>query len=333
MRIADTLSFESRATKSAYDFERDIIDWFSGVRSGHLGKWRYEYVPEGSPAAGGPIWEELAARAKNYYVSREGDRALVQSMDFISEAIEKPEWVFDLGPGTLRPAIRALLSKVGHDATYVPVDVSSEFLKAAHPLKQEGIVRNVMPCLADFTQDDFAQEEQKKKLFLFLGSTFGNLPASAGSDPSREALKLLSHIRKNMSAKDQMLLVTDGNQEKSSVLDCYTGPLNYDYYMVLPHKIACDLDPQGDFDPYAWKPEVKWWPQVSQCSHAMVATRDQSFSIGDRSFYIPKGTSLNASNSYKFTQVALKKLMERTGFKVRTHQPQGNTLVLAVGTA
>jgi uncharacterized SAM-dependent methyltransferase len=333
MRIADVLSFESRVTESAYDFERDIIDWFSGLRSGHLGKWRYEYVPEGSPAAGGPIWEELAARAKNYYVSREGDRALVQSLDFIARTVINPDFIFDLGPGTLRPAIKALLSRIGANSTYVPVDVAAEFLKAAQPLKDEKIVRHVMPRRADFTQEQFTQGIKGNKLFLFLGSTFGNLPTAANSDPEHEALRLLSHLRDNMSEGDRMLLVNDGNMDERTIIDCYTGPLNQDYYMVIPHKIANDLKPSGNFDPLAWKPEVQWWPLTSQCSHGMVATKDQNFSIGSRHFYIPEGTTLNASNSFNFSAYALQRLMNKAGFKTQTYMPPGNKLVLAVGVS
>lgn len=334
MLSAKTLSLSSIAPASETEFERDVVDWLSGVRSGHLGKWRYEYEPAGSPAAGGPIWEELAERTKPYYVSREGDRALVQSLDFIADAVgDAPEWVFDFGPGTLRPAIKGLLNKVANKAVYVPVDVSAQFLKAAQPLKEEGIVRDVMPCLADFTRDQIGQQEKGKKLFLFLGSTFGNLPTTANSDPSHEALKLLRHIRKNMNAGDRFLLVTDGNQDQGEVLACYTGPLNHAYYAVIPHKIAIDLRPSGHFNPAAWRPDVRWWPETSQCSHGLVTTEDQLFSIGAQSFHLPKGTRLNASNSYKFTAPVLERLMNEAGFKTRTHTPQGNPLVLAMGMA
>lgn len=331
MLLVAPLPLSINAT-SETEFERDVIDWLSGVRSGHLGKWRYEYEPVGSLAAGGPIWEELAHHAPNYYVSREGDRALVQALDFLAQAIGRPEWIYDLGPGTLRPAIRALLSRIGKNATYVPVDVSAQFLKAAHPLKDGGLVRDVLPCLADFTRERIAQSGKGRKLFMLLGSTFGNLPMPANSDPTHEAVKFLTHIRGNMSAKDQFLLVNDGNKNKRSVLKCYTGPLNQDYYMVLPHKIAQDLKPEGDFDPLAWKPEVKWWPKTSQCSHALVAMRNQSFSIGGRFFCIPAGTALNASNSYKFDGSDLKRLLDLAGFKTITHTPHGNPLTLAVGT-
>ncbi len=312
-------------------FAQDILDGLSGLKCGTWGKWRYDYVQGGGPASGGHLWENLAANGRDYYVSREGDRALLQSLDFIEgEMGVMPDWIVDLGVGVLRPAKRALLKALGQQATYMPVDISNHFLEDAEQLAHDGTVRAVMPSHADFTRDNLCDGLKGKKLFVLLGSNLGNLPGAPGEDPTAEAVQFLAQIKKSMSPGDQLLVVTDGNQDGMSVVKCYDDVLAHPFILSVIHKIKSDLNPQGDFDPNAWRVKLTWNEKTSQCSHLNVACRDQYFWIGKRSFHIPAGTAYTASNSYKFTQEVLHTIMQKAGLSVTINKMTGNPMIVAL---
>lgn len=295
-------------------FVKDCHDFFSKKKSGNLGNWRYEDGHINDPAAGAILWARLVENATAYYVSRSGDESVLNNLDAIADFVGLDSCVLvDLGPGKLRTAKIKLIEALAKNGVYVPVDISENFLNDAAVLKQKGIVADTLPITADFTMETLAIPFAGKRVFLFEGSTIGNIKAPYNTNPMPTALDMLLRIKRQMKKGDSLIVGFDSNQDGDSVLKCYQDPYSIDVMLAPLFTIERDLPHSGNFDPSAYEPSFLWLPKTSQCAHTVIAKEDQTIVFDNKSYRLREGQRLHVSNSYKFTSEAMKALFIKAG--------------------
>jgi L-histidine Nalpha-methyltransferase len=314
-------------------FVKDCHDFFSKKKSGNLGNWRYEDGHINDPAAGAILWSRLVENATTYYVSRSGDQSVLSNLNAIADFIGQDSCILvDLGPGKLRTAKISLIEALAKNGVYVPVDISENFLNDAATLKRKGIVSDTLPITADFTTETLSIPYTGKRVFLFEGSTIGNIKAPYNTNPMPMALDVLLRIKRQMKKGDSLIVGFDSNQDGESVLKCYEDPYSIDVMLAPLFTIERDLPHSGNFDPSAYEPSFLWLPKTGQCAHTVIAKEDQTITFDNQTYRLREGQRLHVSNSYKFTSEAMKSLLTKAGLSdVAILSDKHSTMQLALG--
>lgn len=297
-------------------FKTDFIDLISGKRQGTLGLWRYNDDPIHPQVSGSYQWEQLVENATSYYVSRLGDQSILNNLTKISEYVGSDvDQVVDFGPGKVRPTITKFLNHIIPDGTYIPVDVSEKFLFESYQLQDKKIVQHVRPIIANFVEDELELPSTGRRVFLFLGSTIGNIQGGERTDPEFQVRYLLSRFYAQMKKGDILIIGYDSCMDGDVVLNCYNDPYSLSFITLPLYRALYELKPIGGFDPSKLKPEIMWHQEVGQCAHTVVVQEEQRFIIDDRIYRISKGERLILSSSYKFRDKEMENYLTMINFE------------------
>jgi L-histidine N-alpha-methyltransferase len=194
---------------------------------------------------GSRLFEEITALPEYYLTRAEREILVARAGEIVAR---EPRTLVELGAGSatktriLLTAMRARVSEV----TYVPVDVSAEFLdQTSAALEEEMPGLRVRPVVADLTDAfELPSPLAGPRLFAFLGSTIGNFGGAS-------AIGLLRRVRSQMHAGDQFLLGTDLRKDRETLEAAYddsagvTAEFNRNVLLVLNEELGADFDPAG----------------------------------------------------------------------------------------
>jgi L-histidine Nalpha-methyltransferase len=194
---------------------------------------------------GSNLFEEIT-RLPEYYLTRaEREILLARSLEIVS--VTAPRTLVELGAGSAaktRILIAAMQSRVA-TVTYVPVDVSEEFLQQTRDaLRRENPSLHVEPFVADIGASlDLPATLAEPALFAFLGSTIGNFDWAG-------AVSLLRRVRAQMRPNDRLLLGTDLRKDRATIEAAYndaagvTAEFNRNMLRVLNAELGANFNPE-----------------------------------------------------------------------------------------
>jgi L-histidine Nalpha-methyltransferase len=255
---------------------------------------------------GSRLFEEIT-QLPEYYLTRT-ERALLET--------EVPGLIARLGPRTLvelgagsaaktRIILDAMRARDG-PGTYVPVDVSSDFLQeVAAQLRQEYPDFQVVPLEADITASlRLPPGLARPALFAFLGSTIGNFPGAA-------AVRLLHRVRACMEPDDRFLLGVDLKKDRARLEAAYndsrgvTAEFSLNVLRVLNRELGADFDLDA-FVHYAF-----YDAEAGRIEMHLVARGDQVVTIpGLEPVHFRDGESVRTAVSCKFDRADVSHLFE-----------------------
>jgi len=192
---------------------------------------------------GSELFEEIT-RLPEYYLTRT-ERALLATRMPPVIARLAPRSLVELGAGSAAKT-RLLLEAMragGETVTYVPLDVSAEFLReTASALGIELPGLRVAPVVADIRVGlGLPRAVPRPALFAFLGSTIGNFTDDA-------AIALLRHVRGAMCPGDRFVLGVDLRKDVCVIEAAYndaagvTAEFNRNVLRVLNRELGADFD-------------------------------------------------------------------------------------------
>jgi L-histidine Nalpha-methyltransferase len=192
---------------------------------------------------GSRLFEEIT-RLPEYYLTRV-ERGILEThaLDIVTPG--RARTLIELGAGSAaktRILIRAMQASNAR-ITYVPVDVSAEFLQhTRETLECENPALVVEPMVADIGASIDVPAVAGPVLFAFLGSTIGNFEWAG-------ALSLLRRVRARMHPGDRFLLGTDLRKNPKIIEAAYndsrgvTAEFNRNILRVLNASLGADFDP------------------------------------------------------------------------------------------
>lgn len=187
---------------------------------------------------------EAITRLPEYYLTR-AEQALIRGHvpEWIAE--QRPRSMMELGAGSATKTRLFLDAMVAHGGgvTYVPVDISAEFLeRTASRLRGEYPRLNVTPIAAGFARSlELTASLARPLLITFLGSTIGNFTTP-------EAIDLLTRVRAAMRDGDRFILGVDLRKDASILEAAYnddqgaTAKFNLNILRVINHRFGADFD-------------------------------------------------------------------------------------------
>lgn len=307
-------------------FKRDICDFFSQRRSGHIGTWRYsDPLFSGDRVKGMQYWADLVKSARggnNYYIVNEEIEVIQLAAKNLSHIIPKQGTLIDLGPGSKE----ALLEKAGpfirnlDTKLYIGVDVSAECLSwAKETIEQDFSGVNCKTILGDF-YDDLIFPKMGTPVMCMFGQTIFNLPIHPLdlAAPSRMTVQRLRQFKRSLGRGGYLILAQDCNQNADNIYDAYMEAEKFN--MNLLHRIERDLPVSPGFDVDNFYFEPQWIPETGAATLTYVCKQNMDFSIGNETFNLKAGQRFYMHNSYKFELSKFQKMAWSAGFRIHSSQ-------------
>ncbi|GAA0330092.1 L-histidine N(alpha)-methyltransferase [Actinoallomurus spadix] len=228
---------------------RDVADGLSARPKTLPAKWFYD-------ERGSELFEEIT-RLEEYYPTRREREILAGRAGEIAEATGAVT-LMELGAGSGEKT-RVLLDALGGTLrTYVPVDVSGDFLAhAAERIAADHPDLTVRPVVADYERHLSLLPGGERRLVVFLGGTIGNMTPS-------ERVSFLSALRATMNDGDALLLGADLVKNEGRLVRAYddtrgvTAEFNRNVLNVINRELGADFVPERFEHVAVWNPGDEW---------------------------------------------------------------------------
>lgn len=272
---------------------------------------KYHYDEHGSR-----LFEQIT-ELEEYYLTRTERDLLEKWMPVLVPELQ-PATLVELGAGSAEKSRIILDAMVdeGPTATYVPVDVSADFLaETAAALRSEYPGLEVVPEVADITGPlDLVADLPHPRWIAFLGSTLGNFDAA-------EAVGLLTRIAGRLEDGDRFLLGVDlrpgPRKPVERVESAYndargvTARFSRNILSVVNERFGSDFDLEGfeHRSRYAW--------ETGRIETDLVSLRDQTVRFpGSDPIEIAEGEAIRTEISSKYDRATIDRLFEGAGLAV-----------------
>ncbi|HEX7239411.1 MAG TPA: L-histidine N(alpha)-methyltransferase [Longimicrobiaceae bacterium] len=261
---------------------------------------------------GSELFEEIT-RLPEYYLTRT-ERALLERWMPVWAASLRPRSLVELGAGSAvktRIVLDAMRA-TGEARSYVPVDVSADFLAAtAEALRGEYPGLEVVPAVADISEAfELPRGLPGPTLHAFLGSTLGNFAPEG-------AAALLRQVRAAMAPGDRFLLGVDLRKDPARVEAAYndargvTAEFNRNMLRVLNREAG------ADFDPEAFEHRAFYNREEHRIEMHLVSSRPQTVSVpGIGPVRLVEGESIRTEISCKHDRGSVTALLGAAGLEV-----------------
>lgn len=229
-------------------------------------KWFYDMH-------GSALFEEIT-RLTEYYPTRR-ERGILSTFSGEMARVSNASTLLELGAGAGEKT-RILLNameELGTLRSYVPVDVSGEFLQdTAHRIAQDYPELAVHAVVADYDRHLHLLPSGERRMIALLGSTIGNMTP-------RGRCRFLGAVREIMNPEDTLLLGLDLVKPADRLVRAYddaagvTAEFNRNVLRVINDGLAADFDPSAFGHVAVWNAESEW------VEMRLRSTRDQRVRI------------------------------------------------------
>jgi L-histidine N-alpha-methyltransferase len=264
-----TLSLSNHlAADSAYHaLRRDVFDGLQRTPKTLPPKWFYDSV-------GSELFDQIT-RLPEYYPTRaEAEILRARSAEIASAS--QADTLVELGSGTSEKT-RLLLDALhgrGSLHRFVPFDVDAGILStAAAAIAQEYPGIEIKAVCGDFEEHLGEIPSGGRRLFVFLGSTIGNLTPG----PRAEFLKALADV---MRPGDSLLLGTDLVKDTGRLLRAYDDAAGVTARFNLNVLAVVNRELDADFDVDSYQHVARWNADEERIEMWLRTDRPQRVRIG-----------------------------------------------------
>lgn len=263
-------------------------------------RWFYD-------ATGSALFEDITALPE-YYPTRSETDLLTRHAADIAAAIGQARAVVELGSGSSTKT--PLLLDAIAPASYVPVDISGDFLRdSALALASRFPGLPIYPVEADFTQRVTLPDEiaDLPKLGFFPGSTIGNMIA-------RTAVDLLRNWRCALGDGSLLLIGIDRIKDVATLELAYDDPAGVTaaFNLNLLERINRELG--GDIPVDNFTHRAIWNDVHARIEMHLVAACDMHFTVDGRAYHMAAGETIHSENSHKYGSRDANLLLRASGW-------------------
>ena len=259
------------AADSAYQaLRRDVLDGLAASPKSLPPKWFYDSV-------GSDLFDQIT-RLPEYYPTR-AESAILRARSAEIASVTGADTLVELGSGTSEKT-RTLLQALDDGGTlrrFVPFDVDASMLSAAATaIQREYPDIEIAAVCGDFEEHLSEIPDGGRRLFVFLGSTIGNLTA----DPRAEFLAALAAV---MRPGDSLLLGTDLVKDTGRLVAAYddaagvTAQFNRNVLAVINRELDADFDVDAYRHVARWNADderMEMWLRAESAQRVRIAALD-----------------------------------------------------------
>jgi L-histidine N-alpha-methyltransferase len=282
---------------------QDVADGLTTFPKTLPPKWFYD-------ERGSELFEEIT-RLEEYYPTRR-ERAILGERAAEIASVTGARTLLELGAGSGEKTRLLLDALSGTLETYVPVDVSGDFLaSAADQIALEYPSLSVQPIVADYEQHLDQLPSGSRRLTAFLGGTIGNM------EPD-ERVSFLGGLRATMGEEDALLIGADLVKAPQRLVRAYddargvTAEFNRNVLRVINRELA------ADFAVSRFEHVAIWDGTEERIEMRLRSTRAQTVRIGalDLVVEFAAGEEMRTEISAKFTRERFESSVAEAGLRV-----------------
>lgn len=248
---------------------------------------------------------------EEYYPTRTEIGILEDRLGEIAELIGRGAHLVELGSGA-SVKIRTLLNALPDLAQYTAVDISRDFLlQSAITLAEDYPGLDVAAVCADYTSTfeipPPRNRQSSRTVAFFPGSTIGNFTPAA-------ATAFLTRLRSALKRGDGLLVGVDLKKDISVLRAAYNDAegVTSAFNLNLLSRINRELD--ADFDVGSFRHEAVYFEDPGRIEMHLVSNRQQSVSVGDKTFSFAENEHIHTENSHKYSIEGFRALCAESGF-------------------
>ncbi|WP_445167429.1 L-histidine N(alpha)-methyltransferase [Mycolicibacterium sp. Dal123E01] len=302
-----TLSNYLAADAAAQALRNDVRNGLSQRPKSLPPKWFYD-------AAGSDLFDQIT-RLPEYYPTR-AEAAILRTQSPAIAQASGAETLVELGSGTSEKT-RQLLTALRDNGSlrrFVPFDVDSSVLESAGAaLGSEYPGLEIEAVCGDFEEHLAKIPVGGRRLFVFLGSTIGNLTPG----PRKQFLASLADV---LDPEDSLLLGTDLVKDTGRLVRAYddsagvTAKFNLNVLAVVNRELA------ANFDVDAFEHVARWNADEERIEMWLRATSPQQVSVGALGLTVDfaAGEEMLTEVSCKFRPETVTQELAEAGLR-RTH--------------
>lgn len=262
---------------------------------------RYFYDLRGSE-----LFEEIT-QLPEYYPTRTETSLLRRHAGDLGRLAGRGRPVVEFGAGS---AVKTpLLLDATGATTYVPIDISSEFLDGAVArLATCRPALRIVPIASDFTYPLNLPHLTGPLTGFFPGSTIGNFD-------HRAAVELLRSFGQTLGAEACLVIGIDSRKNPRLLEAAYddAAGVTAAFNLNLLQRINRELDGTIPID--AFEHRAIWHDGFGRMEMHLVANRDIAFAAAGQRFSMRAGETIHTENSYKYTYREARLLARASGWE------------------
>jgi len=263
-------------------------------------KYFYDHI-------GSQLFEQITQQPE-YYPTRTELAILENHRTEIARSIGDVHTLIEYGSGSSRK-IQMLLETFTHLDTYMPIDISKDFLmESARQLSERYPALHIKAVCGDYSQSiSLPVEEAQKRVIFFPGSTIGNF------EPE-EAMRFLRHSSRILEVGDGFLIGVDLKKSTDVLERAYndaagvTAAFNLNMLTHLNQMLG------GTFDITRFEHQAFYNEEKGRIEMHLRSQLDQLVQVGDVTVPFKQGETIHTENSYKYSKEEFEKLAQQSGF-------------------
>jgi dimethylhistidine N-methyltransferase len=244
---------------------------------------------------GSELFEKICT-LDEYYLTRTELEIMQHNIREIASTLGKHVQLIELGSGSSLKT-RLLLDHLDDIHSYVPVDISEEFLQnVTQDLQKEYPDLLIEPIAADYTKpfDLSESPEGVKKLFYFPGSTIGNFTRQKAAD----FIGLISNL---IQEKGGLLIGFDLIKDREKLIAAYDDSKGVTAAFNKNILVRINRELNVDFDPDQFKHRAVFNEKESRIEMHLVSLEEQSVTICREVICFEEGETIHTENSHKYS--------------------------------
>lgn len=253
-----------------------------------------------------PVWfyDELGStlfdsicELPEYYVTRTEMQIMQDHSAEMAQALGPRVALIEYGSGSSLKT-RLLLDKLQDLASYVPIDISRDYLlEAAGSLARDYPGLQIIPVVADFTQPfDLPTQiaAAQRRVVYFPGSTLGNFERP-------QAVRVLGGMRTIIGRRGAVLIGIDLKKDPRVLERAYDDAAGITARFNLNALRHMNRELGADFDLTAFEHRALWVEEQNRIEMHLVSKRDQIVHLGDEEVAIGRNEHLRTECCHKYT--------------------------------
>ncbi len=271
------------------EFYLDVVRGLSQSQKAIPCKWFYD-------EAGSQLFEAITKTAE-YYPTRVETRLLRQVVIEIATIIPDLSLVIEPGSGA-SVKTRVLLSSQVNLKTYMPIDISAEFLNdTVEQLQRDYPNIKTISLVGDFTnmRAPADLDAHAARMVFFPGSTIGNFSPE-------EAQGLLKSFNFLAGNDGWLLIGVDSTQNEKQLLAAYNDKAGITAEFNKNLLVRANRELQANFVIEQFSHEARFNKAEGKVEMHLVSSCNQSVKIANQDFKFVAGESIFTENCYKYTR-------------------------------
>lgn len=267
---------------------------------------------------GDELFMQIMAMPEYYLTRAETEIFTEQTDSLINLLTSNSNGFFELielgaGDGSKTKALLTRLLQRGFEFNYIPVDISNNVLQhLKQTLNTELPILNIKPQHSDYFQSlKQLQQNQNRKILLYLGSNLGNMN-------DEHASQFLTVLSTNLQQGDTLLLGLDRLKSKQIVLPAYNDAqgITATFNLNLLTRINNELG--GNFDLDYFKHSAQYSETTGIASSALQCIRTHQVYINHlkQRFHFQCGEKIHTEISRKYNDEILNTILEPSDFSI-----------------